>query len=203
MSISSYIARQFGKPTGLGGNIVTAIMNRQNQPLYEQTERLLAPRNSERVLDIGCGNGYVLSVLAGQYDCSYVGIDISESILRAASRLNRRSVREGKMAFERCDASKMTFGDAAFDKAYTINTVYFWEDLNSTMAEIRRVLRPGGTFINTLYANATLARLPHTQYGYKRFTREQLTSAAQAAGFSTEIVPIVGGTAYCLVCRAV
>lgn len=202
MSISSYIARQFGKPTGLGGNIVTAVMNRQNHPLYEQTERLLAPRSSERVLDIGCGNGHVLSMLAAQYDCDYVGIDISESILGAATRLNRRSVRDGKMSFERCEASRMKFADAIFDKAYTINTVYFWEDLSSTMVEIRRVLKSGGTFINTLYANETLARLPHTQYGYKRFTREQLTSAAQSAGFSAEIVPIVGGAANCLVCHA-
>lgn len=202
MNINSYIARQFGRPTGLGGGIVAAVMNRQNQPLYEETERLLSPCNADRILDIGCGNGYVLRVLAERYDCDYVGIDISESILRAAAKRNRRSVRDGRMAFKCCEASRMVFGDAAFDKAFTINTVYFWEDLSSTMAEIRRVLKSGGTFINTLYANETLARFSHTQYGYKRFTQEQLTSAAQSAGFSTETVPILGGAAYCIVCHA-
>ena len=201
MNISSYIARQFSKPTGFGGKIVTAIMNKQNHPLYESTERLLSPRDAERILDIGCGNGYVLEMLAEQYDCDYTGIDISESILKTASNRNCRFIKNGKMIFKHGEASKIPFGDATFDKAYTINTVYFWKDLNDTILEIKRILKPHGIFINTLYTNETLARLSHTQFGYKRFTPEQLTTAAGRAGFETEIMPIMNGTAYCIVCR--
>ena len=89
MSINSYIARQFGKPTGFGGRIITAIMNRQNLPLYEDTVQHLSPCSSESVLDIGCGNGYMLGMLAARSDCFYVGIDISESILKSTTKRRR------------------------------------------------------------------------------------------------------------------
>ena len=201
MGISKFIARQFGKPAGFCGRIVTAIMNRQNYPMYEETVRLLSPRDSDRILDIGCGNGYVLEMLSWQHGCEYSGIDISESILRAAARRNRKSVKSGKMSFECCEASEMPFPDKVFDKAYTVNTVYFWGDLIKTVAEIKRVLKPGGRFVNTLYTNETLDRFSHTQFEYKRFSREQLANAAREVGFSVEIVPIVNGAAYCVVCH--
>lgn len=201
MNFNRYIARQFGKPKGFGGRIVTAIMNRQNHPLYEETNRLLSLNDDESILDIGCGNGYVLEMLAKQYDCHFAGIDISKSILLAASKRNQRFVKNGQMSFGCFGADKMVFADAVFDKAYTINTVYFWEDLTNTMTEIKRVLKPGGVFINTIYTNETLSRFSHTQFGYRRFEKEQLTGVAQAAGFGTEVVSILDGTAYCLICH--
>jgi len=202
LGINNYIARQFGKPTGFGGRIITAIMNRQNYPLYEETVQRLSPCSSESVLDIGCGNGYVLGMLAARSDCFYVGIDISESILKSATKRNHRFVKNGNMTFKYGEAARIPFGSAVFDKAYTINTVYFWEELNDIMTEVRRVLKPGGMFVNTLYTNDTLARFSHTQFGYKRFAQGQLISAAQYAGFGAKAIPIMGGAAYCVICNA-
>jgi hypothetical protein len=45
-----YIAKQFANPAGLGGRIVSAVMNRQNRPLYEATLAEL-PSAARRVLD--------------------------------------------------------------------------------------------------------------------------------------------------------
>ena len=64
---------------------------------------------------------------------------------------------------------EMSFADESFTKAYTINTVYFWSDLNKAMLEIRRVLKSDGVFINTLYTNGTLSSFSHTRFGYKRY----------------------------------
>ena len=170
--------------------------------MYEETARRLSLSECSIVLDIGCGNGYMLNMLARQYGGTFSGIDISGSILRAASRRNRGFVRSGRMSFAVAHAAELPFGDAAFDRVYTINTVYFWDDLDKTMAEIRRVLCPRGLFVNMLYTNETLSRLSHTQYRYKRFTREQLVEAARRSGFEVSVVPILDGKAYCFVCRA-
>ena len=62
MSINEYIAKQFANPRGIGGRIVMAVMNRQNAQMYEETERLLRPRNDDIILDIGCGNGIMLEL---------------------------------------------------------------------------------------------------------------------------------------------
>jgi ubiquinone/menaquinone biosynthesis C-methylase UbiE len=199
MSINSYISKQFQNPEGLGGRFVSMIMNRQNRPLYDETIRLLSLADSDSVLDIGCGNGFVMNLLARQYDAQFTGIDTSDSVIKAAIRRNRRFVANNKMRFSCQNASVMSFADGSFSKAYTINTVYFWNDLEGTMAEIRRVLKPGGLFINTLYTNETLARFSHTAFGYKRYAPQQLENAGANLGFTAKAVPIVNGAAYSLI----
>lgn len=197
MSINSYIAKQFADPQGLGGGLVSLVMNRQNRPLYDETIRLLSLSDSDSVLDIGCGNGYVLRLLARRYNATFAGIDPSKEIIEAAKRRNRSDVKNGKMRFACQDVSALPFPDEAFSKAYTINTVYFWSDLKTPMQEIRRVLKPGGVFINTLYTNEALSRFSHTQFGYKRYEPKQLVDAGTEAGFAVKAVPILDGMAVC------
>ena len=199
MSLNKYIAKQFSNPTGLGGKLVSHIMNRQNHQLYEETIRLLSPSDADNVLDIGCGNGYMLNMLARQYSCDFTGIDTSISAIKNASRRNRIFLNNSRMMLLCQSADAMTFADSSFDKAYTVNTVYFWENLSVTMEEIRRVLRQGGLFINTLYTNETLARFSHTQFGYKRFTLDELTHVGINAGFTADVIPIFNDAAYCIV----
>ena len=201
MSFNSYISKQFSNPAGIGGRLISYVMNRQNSPLYEATMRFITPSETDSVLDIGCGNGYVLNLLAQRYNCDLTGIDPSESILREASHRCRKFINAGRMTLHCQNVSAMLFPDATFSISYTINTVYFWEDLTKVMAEIRRVLKPNGLFVNTLYTDATLARFSHTQVGYKRFTAQQLTDAGKDVGFTVKVAPILGGSAYCVVYR--
>lgn len=199
MSLNSYIAKQFADPKGFGGNVVSLVMNRQNRPLYDETIRLLSPSDSDSILDIGCGNGFVMKLLARKNNAALSGIDPSVEIIAAALRRNRKQVIRKQMTFSCQNVGSMSFPDAAFSKAYTINTVYFWDDLDAAMAEIRRVMKPGGVFINTLYTNETLARFPHTRFGYKRFEAQQLIRAGEEAAFSVSAVPILQEAAVCYV----
>jgi len=176
-------------------------MNWQNRHLYQEAVRLLALSGTDSLLDIGCGNGNVLHTLARQFDCAFTGIDTSASMLALAVRRNRAYIKNSKMTLLCQNVNAMSFADHSFSKAYTINTVYFWENLDDTMIEIGRVLKPGGLFMNTLYTDETLSRFSFTQFGYKRFTPEQLTNAGIHAGFTAELVPIMNGAAYCVLYR--
>lgn len=200
MSINNYIAKQFADPKGMSGSIVSLVMNRQNRPLYDETIRLLAVSDSDAVLDIGCGNGFVLNLLARENNAAYAGIDPSEEIISVALQRNRKHVTRGKMSFSCQNVSAMSFPDGHFSKAYTINTVYFWSDLVGAMREIHRVMKSGGVFINTLYTNETLARFSHTQFGYRHYEQKELVDAARDAGFVVEAIPILQGTAICYIC---
>ncbi|MCL2856532.1 MAG: class I SAM-dependent methyltransferase [Oscillospiraceae bacterium] len=197
MSLNKYLSRQLSSPEGAGGKVVSFFMNRINCPMYEETIRLLSLADSDSVLDIGCGNGYVLNMIARRHSGAFTGIDLSASMVDAANQRNRQFVESGRMRFACQDLSAMSFASGSFSKVYTINTVYFWDDLENVMAEISRVLEPNGLFANTLYSNDALSKLPHTKYGYKCFTQEQLTTAGTNAGFKVNTVPIPGGAAFC------
>ena len=201
MSINRYIAKQFSNPTGIGGKLVSSVMNKQNRPLYEDALRLLSPSGSDSVLDIGCGNGYVLNMLANHSECKLTGIDFSQSAIKTAFSRNRMFVDNGRMNLVCLNLHQLPFPDYAFDKAYTINTVYFWENLADTLSGIRRVLKPKGLFINALYTNETLDSFSHTEFGYKRIAPTDLRVAGENARFSVDVVPALNGKAYCVVCR--
>ena len=89
-----------------------------------------------------------------------VGVDISEEMVdRASTRFNEdpgaRNVR-----VLRADVSALPFADASFDRAYSVNSIFFWPDPAAGLAEIHRVLRPGGMVVIAGPASAfVLARL--------------------------------------------
>ena len=197
MPINEYIAKQFANPRGIGGRIVMAVMNRQNAQMYEATERLLRPRNDDTILDIGCGNGIMLERIAHACDCRLIGTDISEDALEIA----KRQLAGTNVELLRCPVDDTPLEDATVDKALTINTIYFWEDLASGFEEIARVLKPEGIFTSTHYTNRALESYSHTQFGYRMRTEQEVVSAAEIAGFTVQIKSIMDGRAYCVVGR--
>ena len=199
MSLNTYIAKQFADPKGFGGSIISIVMNRQNRPLYDETIRLLKLTDSDSVLDIGCGNGFVLNLLARRYNATFAGIDPSREIIRAAERRNHQYIKRENMSFSCQNVNSLSFPDESFSKAYTINTVYFWSDLKDPMLEIRRVLKPNGYFINTLYTNEALYRFSHTQFGYTRYAPEDLIAAGENVGLNVKAIPILQGAAVCYI----
>ncbi|MCL2372967.1 MAG: class I SAM-dependent methyltransferase [Defluviitaleaceae bacterium] len=194
MSFNKFISKQLSAPTGISGRIIGYFMNRQNIPLYQATIKHLQLSGGETILDIGCGSGYVLNMIAQQQSGIFTGIDLSQSMINTATR---RYKKHSNMTFHRQDLAAMAFPAGAFSHAYTINTVYFWGSPAATMQEIYRVLQPGGIFVNCFYSDKTLDRFAFTKHGYRRFPQAELSAAGESAGFSLEILPILGGDALC------
>src|SRR3954467_2773093 len=102
----------------------------------------LAPRAGLRWIDIGCGNGAFTELLVNRCAPAEVqGIDPSEGQLafartRPAARLAR---------FQQGDAMALPFPDSGFDVAVMALVVFFVPDPAKGLAEMARVLRPGGT----------------------------------------------------------
>jgi SAM-dependent methyltransferase len=194
-----YVAKQFADPSGVGGSLITAVMSRQNRPLYEATLALL-PSDAARVLDVGCGNGQVMALLAGNTQGALVGVDPSAGAIAAALRRNRARVADGRMAFARGSAESTGQPGGSVDAAYSVNTVYFWPDLEAGFIEIARVLKPGGLFVNALYTAEELGRHSHTEHGYRKYKPSELVAAASAAGFTAQSVPLLAGRAFSVRC---
>ena len=95
----------------------------------------------DTVLDVGCGGGRTIRKLRALTDANVCGVDHSEESVAAARRMNRGAdIRLGSV-------SALPFDDATFDVVTAIETHFFWPDLPRDMAEVRRVLKPGGTLL--------------------------------------------------------
>ncbi|MDR1568170.1 MAG: class I SAM-dependent methyltransferase [Streptococcaceae bacterium] len=199
MNLNRYIARQFANPSGLGGKVITAVMNQQNMPLYQATINYLSPENEENILDIGCGNGFVLNQIAKQSECQLVGIDISQSTLKSAAKRNKKLVTSGNLSLLQCNVSHIDFPENSFDKCYSINVSYFWEDLRLAMSEIKRVLKLNGIYINTIYSQQMLKTFSHTQFGYQNVSVEELTTIGKLLGFQVTVKSVLNGRAVCII----
>ncbi len=125
----------------------------QNAAAYEQImgrwSRRLAPlligfggiADGERVLDVGCGTGSLSYALPEAANVAAVtGIDQTESYLAYA----RGRSADPRFSFQHADARALPFGDGAFDRAFSMLVLQFIPDVEHAVAEMRRVVRPGG-----------------------------------------------------------
>ena len=101
-----------------------------------------------RVLDIACGTGEPAISLATQMDGSgeMIGVDISEAPLQiAAERAAQRGLTNAR--FQKADAHHLPFPENSFDAITSRLGVMFFSDVPRALAEMHRVLKPGGTAV--------------------------------------------------------
>jgi SAM-dependent methyltransferase len=102
----------------------------------------IAPYLSGRWLDFGCAEGGYTAALLSNGAGSVVGVDVEEDRINEA--LARR-IPSG--AFLTFDGSRLAFADGSFDGAFVNEVLEHVADEHDSLAEIRRVLRPGGYLI--------------------------------------------------------
>jgi ubiquinone/menaquinone biosynthesis C-methylase UbiE len=123
---------------------------------WERTWLDLAP--GDRLLDVGCGTGEAALALAPNLgeDGEIVGVDLSEQMLRVA-RANGRDARCA-VRFTVEDASALGEPDDSFDAVRSERTLQWVADPATAVAEMVRVLRPGGrlSLIDTDWSTFTI-----------------------------------------------
>jgi ubiquinone/menaquinone biosynthesis C-methylase UbiE len=105
---------------------------------------LLAPCSGEHILDVGCGTGiFAEDVLAAGVQLT--GIDLSIPMLQ------RANVRLGHTRFSTlgADMQALPFADNSFDRVFSMTAIEFCADACPGIAELHRVVRPGGCVVLT------------------------------------------------------
>jgi len=105
--------------------------------------QLLAPKPGERILDIGMGPGFLtvdLAPIVGEHGL-VAGVDSSAVMVELA---NKRCEGRGPCELQLGDATALPFDDASFDAVTSAQVYEYVPDMEKALAELRRVLRPGG-----------------------------------------------------------
>jgi SAM-dependent methyltransferase len=110
----------------------------QEEPIFDRH-----PIGAGKVLDVGCGTGEILARLAGKYpEATFTGIDLEEPHLARAAVRNAEF--GDRVRFEHGDAMALQFPDASFDLVICRHVIQAVPDAAQVLAEIQRVVRPGG-----------------------------------------------------------
>jgi SAM-dependent methyltransferase len=119
-------------------------MERGHRPVGEQAIARMNVPTDARVLDIGCGSGWATRLLA-QYAAKgrVTGIDISDEMVKLA---RESSVDCANVDFEVASAEDLPFPGDEFSHAFSMESLYYYENLPRALSEIHRVMKPGGTF---------------------------------------------------------
>jgi ubiquinone/menaquinone biosynthesis C-methylase UbiE len=110
-------------------------------------QALVGPRPF-RVLDVGCGTGTLLSLLARQPKTTLlVGLDYSPAMIRCLAEKIARSPHGAKLHAVVADAERLPFPDESFDVLTCCNSFHHYPHQAEVIREFQRVLRPEGVLI--------------------------------------------------------
>ena len=134
---------QFAKPTGLAGWMVGHLMAIKNRDRSVWVFSLLDLKPTDRVLEIGFGSG--ADVARASRTAAFVaGVDHSDVMVRQATSRNAKAINEGRVNLRLGKVDELPYPDEHFHKVFAINSAQFWKEAVHSLAEISRVLKPGG-----------------------------------------------------------
>jgi ubiquinone/menaquinone biosynthesis C-methylase UbiE len=166
-----------------GAGIYDAARNRvtagDERDLLPHLHAALNGRTTPRVLDVATGTGRVPLLLAGQpwFGGAVCGVDIAPAMLaQAQAKVSAAGLGEC-VALREGDASALPWPDGTFDLVTSLEALEFFPRPRRALAEMARVLRPGGALVVSKYPDVWARTLP-----LKGLTRRSMAGALERLG---------------------
>ena len=123
-------------------------MEEGHRPVGEQAIELMQIPPDARVLDVGCGSGWASRLMAQKaINGRVVGIDISDEMVKVA---RDSSTSFSNIEYRVASAEKLPFANGDFSHSFSMESLYYYEDILSALKEIERVLESGGLFVSVI-----------------------------------------------------
>lgn len=132
----------------------------------DQAAKIFNENNSQIILDLGCGSGRDLLLLASG-GATVIGLDAARSGLLLAQK--RTADSQLRISWVESDSRLLPFSNSFFDGVFCFGLLHEFvgasaeEDVKNTMAEIKRVLKPSGVAVVATAAGDPKKGLPHVQ----------------------------------------
>ncbi len=178
----SFIERTARKPSGKTGRRNYAHPT-AHYPSFRVILGLLALTPEDQYVEIGCGGGELLQ-FALETAGSGAGIDHSPDMVEISHENNAQAVASGRTQIVQGDVADLPWEDGRFSAAASANMFFFVEEPEKALAEVCRVLRPGGRFAMVTSADTLPVRLTlGWLYRLKSYSNDKMTEMLQQAGF--------------------
>jgi SAM-dependent methyltransferase len=148
-----------------------------------QVMALCEPLADKFVLDLGCGEGYCSRMLR-QRGAQVVGLDVSERMIELARQAER--AQPLGIRYDTADAVTADLGDASVDLVVAVFLFNYLavEQMHKTMANVHRMLRPGGSFVFAV---------PHPAFAFMRKPAPPFYFDIGSAGYFSARDSVFGG----------
>jgi len=183
--IKKYLSNQLVRPAGWAGKyLIGRLWNRHNRVLNESTFAHLQTLTNDRILEVGFGGGWLLKkILSAVSTGAVAGVDASSIMVGQARKKFRKHINRGVLHLHHSTAEHLPFSAGYFDKACSVNSIFYWTDLTAGLTEIYRVLRINGFFVLTFTSKADLDKRGFTNPGIHPYANEEVLAAIRQAGF--------------------
>src|SRR5260370_21618558 len=179
-----FVAEHARNARGLLGRIIAFIMARETWSQNLRVMKALEIDQNDLIPDVGCGHGRSLTELAARaWSGRVVGAAPSELMVEIAAQRNRPLIEAGHVDVVLATVESLPFPDDSFNKVLCVHVIYFWNDLDASVHEIVRVLKPGGRLgllFRTRADPAAVASFPPEIYRFPALA-EGKEALAQAA----------------------
>ena len=140
-----------------------------------------------RVLDVGCGRGVGTQLIIERFGAAHVtAFDLDDDMVAGAR--HRLARLDGRVKLSVGDATAIDEPDASFDAVFEFGIIHHVEDWRRALAEVDRVLRPGGRFYFEEVTSHGLQRWASRTFlehpGHDRFAAEDFIAALEDRGIA-------------------
>ena len=153
-----------------------------NEILFRLLDPVVREQRFQRVLEAGCGTGYLAKLLGERYQWPMVPVDLGWEGLNFARSMNIDRLTQA-------DIAHLPFSDAAFDAVLSMDVIVHFPrgEEYAPVRELVRVLEPRGLLCIRVSA-LDILRSRHSQFAHERqrFTRERLIRTVQACGVDVQ-----------------
>ncbi len=178
------LANQLACPHGEQGIELGSKMNDLNTFITQTSITALAPSANEHILEIGLGNGELSLPIIDRIGAQgyFTGIEASSVLAKQATdKFQQAGITNISILQEDCHSANISTGSQ--DGIFSVNVLYFIDDLGCFFTLLHRWLKPGGRIVMGIRSQDTLQKMPFTQYGFNIRPLETYLEAMRNCGF--------------------
>ena len=120
-----------------------------------------------------------------------------------AIRRNRKYVKKRKLVLHCGDFDQMNYNSGLFDKVFSVNTIYFWENPENTISKISEILKPGGKLILGFHDRSEMEKMSVDDDYFRYYSTDEVAELLSGNALCKDIEIISekgkGKTCYCAI----